>query len=50
MSGWECTTYIAEPCTPHYDALRDVVLAHAVNDVGIVDLLLVLAAWGPCPS
>jgi O-glycosyl hydrolase len=35
MSGWECTTFVAEPCTPHYDAVRDAVLDRAVNDVGI---------------
>ena len=35
VSGWECTAYIASPCTPHFDAIRDTVLALAVDDVGI---------------
>lgn len=35
MNGWECTAYIASSCTPHFDAIRDTVLALAVDDVGI---------------
>lgn len=35
MSGWECTTYIADPCAEAYEAVRDTVLALAVDDVGI---------------
>ena len=35
IRGWECTIYIAEPCTPHFDALRDTILTLSVDDVGI---------------